>query len=253
MQDLAEPDPWGQVSLALSRHKYLARWGQHYLPSLHGAHVRQAYNTFKDPGPLQYDTGLPLFTRCRDVLSSAFDDLPAPTPSNIAPAHSSYAAPTAAGGRASSFRARSGLSLRGISMRSYNSSSAPCFTGWTAVHLAGRKRAQISSLRRGDSVATLVRPQRVTALLMTPMHRLVMVQLQGVLVTPWHPVALPAAAIDSAAGQAIANRWILPAQVQRRGTVRYTGAIYSVLLESDEDVDAHAIALNGRSDQAVPF
>jgi hypothetical protein len=83
MQDLVGPEPFGQVSLALSRVEYLTRWGQHYLPSLHGAHTRQACNSFKDPGPLQYGTDSPLFIRCRDALSSAFDDLPAPEPSNI--------------------------------------------------------------------------------------------------------------------------------------------------------------------------
>lgn len=53
MQDLSGPEPLGQVSLALSNAKYLNRWGQHYLPSLHGAHARQICNSFKDPGPLQ--------------------------------------------------------------------------------------------------------------------------------------------------------------------------------------------------------
>lgn len=248
MQDLIGPDPLGQVSLALSRHKYLARWGQHYLPSLHGAHVRQACNTFKDPGPLQYGTGSPLFTRCRDALSSAFDDLPAPKPSNVAPAEA-----PATGGRGGFFRARSGSSLRGISMRSYNSSSAPCFAGRTAVRLAGGKRARISSLRRGDSVETPLGPRRVDAVLMTPVRRQVMVRLRGVLVTPWHPVALSAAATDSVTGGAAGHHWVFPAQVRRRETVRYTGAIYSVLLERDQDVDAHAIALGGGSDETVPF
>ena len=35
--------------------------------------------------------------------------------------------------------------------------------------------------------------------------------------------------------------------------VRYTGAIYSVLLEMDGDVDAHAVALSGGSVEAVTF
>ncbi|KAG6361361.1 hypothetical protein INS49_009588 [Diaporthe citri] len=252
MQDLVGPEPLGQVSLALSRDKYLTRWGQHYLPSLHGAHARQACNSFKDPGPLRYGAGSPLFTRCRDALSSAFDDLPAPEPSNVVPAdpggHAMARCGGGGGGRGGGFFATTDFGVRiggaPISMRSYNSSSAPCFAGRTAVRLAGGKHVRISSLRRGDSVTTPVGPRKVAAVLVTPVRRQVMVRLGGVLVTQWHPIALPAAA-DCRRG------WVFPAQVHQGKLTRYTGAIYSVLLERDEDVDAHAIALGGGSEEAV--
>jgi hypothetical protein len=39
--------------------------------------------------------------------------------------------------------------------------------------------------------------------------------------------------------------WVFPAEVRPTRPVRYTGAIYSVLLERDRDVDAHAIELSG--------
>lgn len=268
MQDLAGPEPLGQVSLALSGDKYLRRWGQHYLPGLHGAHARQVCNSFKDPGPLQYGVGSPLFTRCRDALSSAFDDLPAPEPSNrIIPPHLGGGRHTVArhvptgGGALGGFFSRRGSFSRSfngasISMKSYNSSSAPCFAGRTAVRLAGGKHVRISSLRRGHAVATPVGPRRVVAVLVTPVQRQVMVRIGGVLVTPWHPVALPAAAAaaGSKTGRNGAGRsWMFPAQMCQQGLVRYTGAIYSVLLERDEDVDAHAIALGGGRDGAVPL
>lgn len=266
MQDLAGPDPQGQVSLALSRAEYLARWGRHYLPSLHGAHARQACNSFKDPGPLRYGCRSPLFTRCRDALSSAFDDLPPPEPSNMGyhgvrggmgyDVHTGLAARLGAaalgtfggggGGGGTSRFAR-------ISMRSYNSSSAPCFAGRTPVRLAAAgERVRISSLRRGHVVATPSGPRKVAAVLETPVRRQLMVRIEGVLVTPWHPVALPTA--DPLSGADDGHGWVFPAQVIRPGEkVRYTGAIYSVLLERDGDVDAHAIELGGGAGDAVPF
>lgn len=259
MRDLAGEEPLGQVSLALSRDKYLARWGQHYLPSLHGAHARQACNSFKDPGPLRYGAGSPLFTRCRDALSSAFDDLPAPEPSNVVPADAGAHTLARYGGPRGGFFSTTDFGVRiggaPISMRSYNSSSAPCFAGRTSVRLAGGKHVRISSLRRGDSVDTPLGPRKVAAVLVTPVRREVMVRLGGVLVTPWHPVALPAAAatVDPVTGRDCGRDWVFPAHVQRGKLTRYTGAIYSVLLEKDEDIDAHAIALGGGSEEAVPL
>lgn len=258
MRDLVGEEPLGQVSLALSRDRYLARWGQHYLPSLHGAHARQACNSFKDPGPLRYGAGSPLFKRCRDALSSAFDDLPAPEPSNVAPADAGAHALARYGGPRGGFFSTTDFGVRiggaPISMRSYNSSSAPCFAGRTPVRLAGGKHVRISSLRRGDSVATPVGPRKVAAVLVTPVRREVMVRLGGVLVTPWHPVALPAAAAaDPVTGRDCGRDWVFPAHVQRGKLTRYTGAIYSVLLEKDEDFEAHAIALGGGAEEAVPL
>jgi hypothetical protein len=258
MQDLAGPEPLGQVSLALSRDKYLTRWGQHYLPSLHGAHARQACNSFKDPGPLQYGTGSPLFTRCRDALSSAFDDLPAPEPSNVgipagAGGHNlSRYVPAGSGRLISRSRLMMSTGPTAFSMRAYNSSSAPCFAGRTPVRLANHKHIRISSLRRGHTVATPSGPRRVAAVLMTPVHKQVMVRLEGVLVTLWHPVALSTA--DPVTGADDGHGWVFPAQVTPSKLLRYTGAIYSVLLERDGDVDAHAIELGGGgSCEALPF
>ncbi|POS74981.1 hypothetical protein DHEL01_v206621 [Diaporthe helianthi] len=279
MQDLAGQQPHGQVTLALSKAEYLARWGQHYLPSLHGAHARQACNSFKDPGPLQYGAGSPLFTSCRDALSSAFDDLPAPEPSNLAypvggPMHMAiappipppppgYASSIGGAGRRGTLGIGGGggsssdsTSAVGISMRSYNSRSAPCFAGRTLVRLAASDaRVRISSLRRGHVVATPSGPRKVAAVLETPVDRQLMVRVEGVLVTPWHPVALPNAPSDfpTLRGVDDGHGWVFPAHIAPSERVSYTGAIYSVLLEKDGDVDAHAIELGDGTGDAMPF
>ncbi|ROW03091.1 hypothetical protein VMCG_05776 [Cytospora schulzeri] len=189
LQDLRGPEPLGQISLALSRPDYFTRWGQHYLPSLHGAHARQLCNSFKDPGPLQYGAESPLFIKCRDALSTAFDDLPAPTPSNLPPVGASHMWMRRC--KRSHVDPGSFSRFRDIQMSSYNSSSAPCFAGCTRVRLASGRRVRISSLRRGVCVATPLGPREVAAVLVTPVCRREMIRLEGVLVTPWHPVALP--------------------------------------------------------------
>jgi hypothetical protein len=58
------------------------------------------------------------------------------------------------------------------------------------------------------------------------------------LVTPWHPVAVPS---PSRGDDGV---WKFPRDVAVR-SVRYTGAVYSVLLERDEDADAHAVLVGG--------
>ncbi|CAI4213416.1 unnamed protein product [Parascedosporium putredinis] len=92
-------------------------------------------------------------------------------------------------------------------MRVYRNVAGPCFAGSTPV-------------------------QRVLA---TPVGAQVVVRLGAdVLVTPWHPVVL---------GRPGTAAWQFPAVVAGGQPVWYRGAVYSVLLERDEDVDAHAIAV----------
>lgn len=216
LEDLTGADPHGQVTLALSKPDYFRRWGVHYLPSLAGAHARQICNSFKDPGPLQYGVDSPLFDACRARLDAAFDALPPPKPSNVT--HTS--AP-----------------VSNTTMRSYNRSSNPCFAGCVPVELAGEgeekgKRVPLSALRGGMHVATPCGAREVLAVLKTRVRRERMCLVgAGLVVTPWHPVSLDGG-----------RTWVFPAAVARRA-VRYTGAIYSVLLRQDGDPAAHAVCV----------
>ncbi|TPX10109.1 uncharacterized protein E0L32_001306 [Thyridium curvatum] len=229
MDDLAGADPSGQVSLALSRQEYWDRWGAHYLPSLAGAHARQACNSFKDQGPLQYGRDSPLFARCRDALDAAFDNLPAPAPSNV---------PAQAAGRGGR-RAAGGFVGGGfsISMSAYNRSSNPCFAGFCRVRLASGRSVKVERLRRGTEVVTPRGARKVAAVLKTRVKREEMVRVGGLLVTPWHPVA-------SVVGAGEGRQWLFPVSAAE-ARVRYTGSIYSVLLEEDKSPDAHAIMIEG--------
>ncbi|KAK2049350.1 von Willebrand factor type A domain-containing protein [Colletotrichum somersetense] len=212
VEDLAGEQPKGQVTLALSKPEYYRKWGVHYLPSLLNAHARQICNTFKDPGPLRYGPDSPLFAACRDRLDAAFDNLPAPTPSNRhAATHS---------GR--------------VRMSSYNTSSGVCFASSTPVQLASGRAVPIRALRRGAAVRTPSGPRRVVAVLRTPVRREVMCRVGDLVVTPWHPLSLDGG-----------KSWAFPASVADRRSVRYTGCVYSVLLQPDRDAAAHALNVAG--------
>lgn len=67
-------DATGQATEALSRTDWFIKWGQHYLPSLAGAHFNQLCNNFKDPG-VQHYSGT-LFESLRDELNDLFNSLP---------------------------------------------------------------------------------------------------------------------------------------------------------------------------------
>lgn len=269
MQDLIHPEPFGQISLALSNQDYFERWGQHYLPSIHGAHARQLCNSFKDPGPLQYGLKSPLFIKCRTALNKAFDDLPPPSPSILPVVHQQRSrkmrrmhsmatdltdsSDTEVDGgdllRSQAYASTSdGRKLRPItSMRDWNNPSGPCFAGRTPVLLSSGVNVPISSLRGGMSVFTPVGSKRVAAVVITPVQRASMVNLEGVLVTPWHPVAVP----GQTSGSDEHDGWVFPCRASR-DRAEYTGFIYSILLQKDNNVDAHAIMLGG-GPTGVPF
>lgn len=257
MQDLNGGPPFGQISIALSSQKNFDRWGQHYLTSLHGAHARQLCNNFKDPGPLQYGTASPLFRKCRDALNEAFNDLPPPTPSlgSPWPGPGRPRQPDTYGCSASDplYRMR-GRPYPELSMASYNMPTDPCFAGQTMVELASGKRIRMRNLRKEMSVLTPMGARRVAAVLATPVKGKWLVDIEGVLVTPWHPVSLPTT--DAGHGWQFPRLMVKPEDTATQ-MIQYTGCIYSVLLQPDDNVDAHAILLGASSKRsawdATPF
>ena len=226
MSDLHGDAPHGQVGLALSRKEFYDRWGVHYLPSLAGAHARQVCNSFKDPGPLRYGAGSALFAACRDKLDQLFDTLPAPRPSNLG---NPYAEQFAYGAPPAGYSYGAALS----NMHSYHRSDNPCFAGFCPVALPGGRFAPVERLRRGAEVMTPRGPRTVAAVLKTRVTRTSMSIVGGLVVTPWHPVRREGSA-----------DWAFPRSVAK-GRIRYSGSIYSVLLQPDADPEAHAVLVGG--------
>lgn len=223
VQDLAGQETEGQVSIALRKKTdFFERWGQHYLPSLLDAHTRQVCNSFKDPGPLQYGRDSPLFITCRDRLDEAFDNLPPPEPSRHRYMAREQGPPAVA----------LAASSAPISMSSYRNACGVCFAGSTLVQLASGRAIEMRRLRRGMKLQTPLGSRKVAAVLRTPVKDETLCRLGAVLVTPWHPISRDAKA------------WTFPAYTAD-GAVRYTGAVYSVMLQRDRNPDAHALRLEG--------
>lgn len=208
LQDLHGKEPQGQISLAL-KPDYFRKWGKHYLPSLLNAHVRQACNTFKDPGPLQYGLDSPLFLACRNQLDDVFDRLPAPEPS-LPPSGAAY------------------TSGERVTMGRYHNPAGVCFAGATPVELPSGRKVAIRKLRRGMQVRTPAGPRKIAFVLKTPVEGETLCQVAGTYVTPWHPISTDG------------KTWAFPASVAQRAA-RYTGYVYSIMLQRDANVDAHGI------------
>ncbi|KAI1291337.1 hint-domain-containing protein [Xylaria venustula] len=204
----------GQITEALSSKEYFDRWGRHYFFSLKNAHEKQLCNTFKDPGPLMYNSN-PYFTEFRDKLDELFNNIPPPKPSNM--------------------KAHTTQMPESFSMMSYNSQHNPCFAASSPVLLASGETLPISMLRKGMLVQTPLGSRPVRALLETPLRcGTTMCRVGELLVTPWHPIKLS----QSEAG------WVFPADVTK-SIDNYWGSIYSVMLEPDGDAEAHAIHIGG--------
>jgi hypothetical protein len=215
LTDLAGPDPAGQIRLAISTDTYYNRWGKHYLPSLHNAYAKQICNSFKDAGPLQFGKHSPLFNRCRDRLDRAFDSLPAPKPSVVLKDVTGQP-----------------IKSRAIVMSSYHRKSNPCFTGDCVVRL-GDVDGQIilQDVTPGISVWTPAGSRKVVSILRTNVQDEDMCILGTSRVTPFHPVC-------------VQGKWVFPNDIAEKRTV-YTGMIYSLLLEEDPEVNAHAVDIGG--------
>ncbi|KAI1333516.1 hint-domain-containing protein [Xylariaceae sp. FL0016] len=211
MEDLQGREPAGQISLAISRRDYFGRWGLHYYLSLWNAHAKQLCNSFKDPGPLKYNR-FPPFIKCLEKLDDAFDDIPPPRPSRK-PASGSDKKPPA-------------------DMSDYNKVTNPCFASSSRVALESGHEVPIYKLRKGISIQTPAGARRVEIVLRTNVRGIAMCKVGDLLVTPWHPI------LSEDGG------WKFPAQVTDE-VVRYSGSIYSVLLQPDKNVEAHALRIQG--------
>jgi len=244
-------DIGGEVVLALSVEKNWTKWGKHYFPALARAHQRQQCSNFKDAGLQVYGQHSPFFIKSRDELDAAFDQLPPPkafravhvttnthTPGVLmSPATASTTAPrgmtignytpgppsTASGNYTSTPR----------SMRSYNSRIGPCFAGECRVLIEGGKKVALQELKRNMKVITPKGTRRVGAVVRTTIEsrRLMMCRIGGLKVTPWHPIR-------------IEGKWVFPADVVE-AQPEECDAVYTVLLEADADVDAHAFDVEG--------
>jgi len=186
----------GQITEAYSKEGYYRKWGSHYVLSLAGAHTLQQCINFKDPGIQEYATGK--FKAIRDKSEEIFLKLDPPKPSRRA------TAPVA-------------------TMRSYYSSSAPCFAAGK-ITLVNGEVIDISQVQPGQKVMTSQGSAIVKCVVETPCPGGTesLVELDGgVLVTPWHPVR-----------RAGSTHWAFPCFLGETKT-RRCNMVYSFVLEGN--------------------
>lgn len=213
LEDLSGPNPSGQIKLALSTEEYFNRWGKHYLLSLLDAHQKQICNSFKDPGPLVYGKDSPLFIKCRDALDFAFDNLPAPKPSNVV-------------------RDWEGNTVAmKVDVRQYNRRGNPCFAAECLIELADGTETSIEKVKSGMQVWTPLGSREVFAVVATKVVAYEMCRIGELVITDWHPVF-------------VNGLWSFPYDLAVEWEF-YTGIIYSLVLAGDEIPEAHAVRIGG--------
>ncbi len=226
-------DIGGEVVLALSEEKNWTKWGKHYFPALARAHQRQQCSNFKDAGLQVYGQHSPLFIKSRDDLDAAFDKLPPPKPSRKIYADTSTSAITNVNTNALRKGRKAAVPAAPASMARWNNRYGGCFAGECQVLLEGGKKATLQELKRGMKVITPKGTRIVGAVLRVAIEggRLMMCRIGELKVTPWHPIC-------------VEGKWVFPANVVG-AQLEECDAVYTVLLEADTDVNAHAFEVEG--------
>jgi hypothetical protein len=176
LRDVHSNDPSeGQIGMSP---KYFAKWGEHYMRSYLRAQQLQQCMNFKDPGLQIY--GGALFREIQGIAEKAFGELPPPIPSSAPePKSSKY-----------------GLgytpSQTPQSMSIFHSQSGGCFAPTSHVLMADGSRKEIQTLVAGEMVLTPLGPVPITAVVVCGSKKSSqpMSQIDGLCITPWHPIMM---------------------------------------------------------------
>ena len=150
--DLDHPDPdKGQIGKAISNDEWYRKWGEHYLRSVHLAHMRGVCINFKDASLKWYRSDR--FKHLQDRMESIFVSLPSPEPTSVPTTNPL----SIMGGTRSDGSVAPPLMAGVTQMSTYYDDSAGCFTGDTLVLTKQgfmTEYRSIASLSPGDIVST---------------------------------------------------------------------------------------------------
>jgi hypothetical protein len=238
----------GQVTEAVSRGDWFARWGRHYLPSLAHAHATQQCNNFKDAGVALY--GGRLFQSLRDEADMVFCSLPPARPSRVPAAvaapHASHsgavAKPAARSARVVGGPVRAAPAPALASMAMFHDPRGGCFDGGCVITMADGGKKPLRDVRRGDEVAVAGCGDGVGTVLcvmecsVAPGAGTTMALCElpgGLRITPYHPVLL-------------SGKWTFPVDVassKRVGAERVYSVVVSRGAGNSSDASARAPAV----------
>jgi len=209
-------DNESQVLKAVQKSDWYEKWGKHYLPSILRAHYMQQCHNFKDPGVEVYGGKL-----CKDLQNIADDifcKLPPPTPSNAhKPTYTSsgtYVAPSY---------------TPVASMTTYYDAYGSCFNGEGLVSMADGSLKLVKDLVKGDTISSFGKIAQVVCLTKTKIRfdTINMVEINGLLITPWHPVK-------------ISGKWKFPVEVSTSKPIEID-YVYNLVLNNGVSVVINGI------------
>jgi hypothetical protein len=198
----------GQIGMSP---RYFERWGEHYMRSYLTAQRNQLSMNFKDPGLQIY--GGELFHELQAKGDEIFCSLPPPNPSGQRYASASLSATSTP-----------------VSMSIFHNASAGCFHGSTRIRMVdGSSTKPIRNIEQGDMVWTPSGPATVVAVVIcgTRATSQPMSQIDGLCITPWHPVRMEGA-------------WHFPADLAGY-TSRLVTTVYNLVLTNGHIVMAEGV------------
>ena len=216
-----------QISLALSDSKcsnnrngdtYFTKWGEFYCDQLSRSLNLQQRCNFKDAAVRNF--GGTIFNSIVDHSSDMFDTIPPPVPSLKIRQFNS--------------------SPQRVTTSSYNSQSAPCFTGDCLIVMANKSVKKIKNLQKGDLVYTsnnYINPSnsfadnfsQVVCILETKFptkYANIVTFDNGLEITEWHPIYYD-------------NQWVYPNSIAKP-IYQQCESVFSLVLDTN-----HIVIING--------
>lgn len=215
----------GQLTKSVSREDWFNKWGRNHLLSFCNAHRYEQCSNFKDKSLQLY--GGAQFKKVQDDANTVFVSLPPPV-SSIQAEKAQLARFSGGGGAAAGGAAAAAAPKKKVSMSSFMNSRGICFDGAGFVDMADGTTKRVADLRKRDQLKSGARVVALVQTLITDGLPIEVVEMNGVFVTPWHPVRL-------------AGSWVFPAEVGKVEKRDLT-AIYNLVLSEN-----HVVEINGLS------
>ena len=166
----------GQVKLAIDQ-KYFKRWGEFYLDQLSRSLNQQIKPNFKDEGCM---FGGQVFESLVDKSSDIFNTLEPPKPSLVVQ---------------SSAPSSGNVFYRGLSMASYNDPRGGCVDSYCMINMFDGTSKLLKDVQKFDIIKSIDNNNKVVgAKVLCVVETMIVsgyreyVNVNGVLITPWHPV-----------------------------------------------------------------